>query len=240
MELIKQDARLANLKFPEADTELVLHTDQDLPEYATYYLVDNVRDMYTRREELKLTFVSPPTQASRGWRATVKDPFGSVLLILDRSTDDPSLVEDAKAPGTLFAGVEPRVKVNPQALIAAYEKIGRTADDLPYTPHFESLFQLYTAAMSDPKPTRMETWRHLLNLRKGKKLPKLGEARSIPPEITADDRQHLRTMLGEDIGKRDRLPYTTRFDDLVDTFNKTQHRPLSPHLVWRLVATLAK
>ena len=47
-------------------------------------------------------------------------------------------------------------------------------------------------------------------------------------------------MLGKDIGKRDRLPYTTRFDQLVDEFNKTQGRPLSPHLVWRLVATLAK
>ena len=47
-------------------------------------------------------------------------------------------------------------------------------------------------------------------------------------------------MLGDDIGKRDRLPYTAQFDRLVDEFNKTQARPLSPHLVWRLVATLAK
>ena len=36
------------------------------------------------------------------------------------------------------------------------------------------------------------------------------------------------------------LPYSERFDKLVDDFNKTQQRPLSPHLVWRLVATLAK
>jgi hypothetical protein len=50
----------------------------------------------------------------------------------------------------------------------------------------------------------------------------------------------LREMLGKDIGKRDRLPYTRRFDQIVDEFNKTQGRPLSPHLVWRLVATLAK
>ena len=35
-------------------------------------------------------------------------------------------------------------------------------------------------------------------------------------------------------------PYTKRFDELVDEFNKSQDRPLSPHLVWRLVATLAK
>jgi hypothetical protein len=83
-------------------------------------------------------------------------------------------------------------------------------------------------------------WRHLLNLRKGGKLPKLGEARSTPPAVSDEDREKLRNMLGADIGKRDRLPYTKRFDEIVDSFNLTQSRAISPHLVWRLVATLAK
>jgi catechol 2,3-dioxygenase-like lactoylglutathione lyase family enzyme len=243
MTLLKQDQRLANLRFAQDDTELVLHADPDLPAEATYYLVDDVRDLHKRRAELKLTFVNPPTQVSRGWRATIKDPFGTVLLIIDRTGGESAatVVEDAKsAGGALFAGVEPRVSVKRDALIAAYEKIGRTADDLPYTPHFETLFRSYIASMDEPKPTRAETWRHLLNLRKGGKLPKLGEARSKPPEISSDDRTRLREMLGDDIGKRDRLPYTPRFDQLVDEFNRTQQRPLSPHLVWRLVATLAK
>jgi catechol 2,3-dioxygenase-like lactoylglutathione lyase family enzyme len=240
MKLVKQDQRLANLRFADNDTELVLHTDPDLPAEATYYLVDDVRALHKRRGELKLSFVSPPTQVSRGWRATVKDPFGTVLLIIDRTGGEVASVEDAKPAGSLFAGVEHRVTVNRAALIAAYEKIGRTADDLPYTPHFESMFKSYIAAMADPKPTRAETWRHLLNLRKGGKLPKMGEAKSTPPEVSPENRAELREMLGKDIGKRDRLPYTPRFDQLVDEFNKTQGRPLSPHLVWRLVATLAK
>ena len=46
------------------------------------------------------------------------------------------------------------------------------------------------------------------------------------------------------MGRRDRLPYSTAFDAIVDAFNDyiRQHgeRPISPHLVWRLVATLAK
>lgn len=240
--LLKHDQRLASFRFAADDTELVLHTDPDLPAEALYYLVDDVRDLYNRRAELKLTFVSPPTPASRGWRATVKDPFGIVLLLLDRSGGEAAsrAVEDAKPAGPLFAGVEQRVPVNREALLAAYQKIGRTADDLPYTPHFESLFSSYIAAMNDPKPTRAETWRHVLNLRKAGKLPKMGEARSKPPEVTPQERAKLRAMLGTDIGKRDRLPYTLRFDELVDAFNRTQGRPLSPHLVWRLVATLAK
>jgi catechol 2,3-dioxygenase-like lactoylglutathione lyase family enzyme len=257
MTLLKQDARLASLRFADTDAELVLHTDPDLPAEATYYLVDDVRDLHRRRAELRLTFVSPPSQASRGWRATVKDPFGNVLLVLDRTTEAAAtaaahgfppghpghasaVVEDAKPVGSLFAGVEPPAKVDRKSLTSAYEKVGRTADDLPYTPHFETLFRDYVAALPDPKPTRAETWRQLLNLRKGGKLPKLGEARSRPPEVSDEDRARLRTMLGDAIGKRDRLPYTPRFDALVDSFNTTQPRPLSPHLVWRLVATLAK
>jgi len=240
--LIKQDKRLASLKFAEGDGEIVLHADADLPDQAVYFLVDDVRDYYARREELHLTFGHPPTPAARGWSATVKDPFGNVLLILDRAADQTqsNTVEDAKSPGSLFAGVQPRVDVNRKALAAAYQKIGRTADDLPYTPHFETLFKAYTADMTEPLPTRAEVWRHLLNMRKSSKLPKLGPATSNPPDVSAEVRQHLRNMLGDDIGKRDRLPYTERFDSIVDQFNKTQQRPLSPHLVWRLVATLAK
>jgi catechol 2,3-dioxygenase-like lactoylglutathione lyase family enzyme len=249
MTLIKQDGRLASLAL--GDAELVLHADPDLPAEATYYRVDDVRDLHRRRAELRLTFVSPPSRAARGWRATVKDPFGNVLLILDRTAEPatapgeghrgaPVVTEDAKPAGSLFAGVEAPAKVDRRALAGAYERVGLTADDLPYTPQFETLFRDYIAPLPDPKPTRAETWRQLLNLRKGGKLPKLGHARSRPPEVSDDDRARLLDMLGDDIGRRDRLPYTPRFDGIVDAFNTTQGRPLSPHLVWRLVATLAK
>ncbi|MGB7159414.1 MAG: VOC family protein [Tepidisphaeraceae bacterium] len=244
MKLLRQDARLASFVLSDGDTELVLHTDPDLPADATYYLVDDVRELYKRREALKLKFASPPSPVSRGYKAAVRDPFGTVLLLLDRHAQDASspstIVEDAKAPGTLFAGVAQRVPVKRGALVSAYESIGRTADDLPYTPHFETLYTGYAKHHGEPPPTRQEVWRHLLNLRKAGKLPKLGEAKSKPPAVTDESRAALRDMLGETIGKRDRLPYTERFDQIVNDFNATQKRRLSPHLVWRLVATLAK
>ena len=196
---------------------------------------------------MKLTFAGPPAQVARGYRAQVKDPFGTVLLLLDRSTEKArggdardSVVEDAKESETLFAGFEPFRRAKPDVLCTIYEKTGRTADDLPYTPHFESLYKAYADHFGTIHPTRQEVWRHLLNIRKRGKLPKLGEARSKPPQVTDEALKQLRAMVGADIGKRDRLPYTPRFDQLVDEFNKTQPRPLSPHLVWRLVATLAK
>jgi hypothetical protein len=137
-------------------------------------------------------------------------------------------------------GVELRYAAKPKELASIYDRIGRTADDLPYTPHFETLFTAYSELFGEQRPGRREVWRHLLTLRKKAALQKLGKAKSIPPEISADDRQRLIGLVGEHLGKRDRLPYTPEFDGIVNEFNKTQVRKISPHLVWRLVATLAK
>src|SRR5439155_8698078 len=106
--------------------------------------------------------------------------------------------EDAKpAGGALFAGIEQKVAPKRDLLAQIYQNIGRTADDLPYTPHFESLYSSY-AAQLDPKPTRPEVWRHLLMLRKAGRLPKLGEARSNPPKVDAQAEARLRELLGRD------------------------------------------
>jgi catechol 2,3-dioxygenase-like lactoylglutathione lyase family enzyme len=241
MKLTRQEKNLASFLLDEGHGELVLHADADLPGEAIYFRVDDVRAMYRDRASLKLAFSGPPVRVSRGYRATARDPFGTVLLLLDRTADDPTaVIEDAKPAGALFAGVETSTPAKRDVLSKIYVDIGRTADDLPYTAHFEKLYRDYIAAFDDPKPTRPETWRHLLNMRKGGKLPKLGEAKSMPPAISADEQASLKALLGKDIGKRDRLPYTPRFDQIVDSFNKTQARPLSPHFVWRLVARLAK
>ncbi len=243
---LKKEKQLVSFQLGEA--ELVLHNNPDLPAEGVYYRVDSVRDWYQRREEMKLTFVSPPVRSTRGWRATVKDPFGIVMMLLDQDDSDvPSgAIEDGQAPGgMLFAGMVPKIPAKREALSKLYEQLGRTADDLPYTPHFEQLYKDYSSVLIQSVAgtavvTREEVWRHLLNLRKGGKLPKLGAAKSIPPEITEAEKMHLCELVGDQIGRRDRLPYTPRFDEIVDEFNKTQPRPLSPHLVWRLVATLAK
>ena len=243
LKLIKEDRRLAQLQFPDGKAELILHNDEALPSEATYYLVDDVRRIFERRDELRVQFAQAPSPGALGWRAAIKDPFGNTLLIVDRTgkTDEKSAaIEDGKPPGALFAGVEERVSVKGDALISTYEKIGRTADDLPYTPDFEKLHLIYCSQHPESKPTRAETWRHLLNLRKGGKLPKLGAARSKAPELTEEERARLRELLADGAGRRDRLPYSERFQKLVDAFNAGRARPLSPHLVWRAVAMLTK
>jgi catechol 2,3-dioxygenase-like lactoylglutathione lyase family enzyme len=239
LKLLRQDRQAAAFLLADGITELVLLADPDQIGEEIFFLVEDVRNLYERREELKLKFVQTPRAVARGYRAAVKDPFGNVLQILDRTGSDDTALEDAAAPDALFAGVPQHTPAKRELLIEIYQKIGRTADDLPYTPQFEKLYQSYTSSQN-PKPTHEEVWRHLLNLRKSGKLPRLGEARSQPPQVTPQDAQLLRELLGRDIGKRDRLPYSARFDKIVDGFNKTQPRPISPHLVWRLVAKLAK
>lgn len=251
--LVRQEKRVAIFRLADAETELVLHDDPDLPAEATYYLVDDVRDLYRRRRELKWSFAGPPQQVSRGYRAAAKDAFGTVLHLIDRSAgsaggaagagagEAPSDAEDARpASAGLFPGVAPRAPVKRDRLIAIYRKINRTADDLPYTPHFEGLYEQYAADFPEPRPDRAEVWRHLLTIRKSGKLPKVGEARSKPPGLEAEDRAFLRELVSPDLGRRDRLPYTPRFDEIVERFNATQRRPMAPHHLWRLVATLAK
>jgi catechol 2,3-dioxygenase-like lactoylglutathione lyase family enzyme len=241
MKLIKEQKGAAALRFAHGEGEMVLHDDPDLPTGEIYYLVDDVRELFEKRAELKVNFLQPPKVAGRGYRAAIRDPYGNVMIVVDRTSGGGETVEDGKAPGALFSGVEEKVEVKREELVRVYEQIGRTADDLPYTPDFEKLHAAYCAQHREKKPEKRETWRHLLNLRKAGKLPKLGEARSKAPEIEDDQKQKLRQLIGEDMGKRDRLPYTEKFDKLVDEFNKVRGgRTLSPHLVWRLVATLAK
>jgi hypothetical protein len=241
LKLLRQDKQAASFLMSDGATELVLRSDPEQTSGEVYYLVDDVRGLFSRREELKLGFVHPPRAVSRGYTAAVRDPFGNVLLLLDRTTESggTAAVEDAAAPTALFAGVEEEAAARPNVLIELYQQIGRTADDLPYTPQFEKLWNLY-AAKQTPEPTRGEVWRQLLNLRKAGKLPRLGPARGPVPKLTPDEQQTLTELLGEDIGKRDRLPYTPRFDRLVNELNQTRARPLGPHQVWRLVARLAK
>ena len=225
--------------------EIVLHSDPNLPEQAVYLLVDDVRKLHADRSGLRLEFRAPPARGSRGYYATIRDPFGVMLHLTDRTRDEAHAeaappAETFAASGSLFGTGTTSHKADRPRLAKLYAELGRTADDLPYTTHFETLHDAYVAGFAAPQPDHAETWRHLLTTRKAGQLPKLGAARSHPPEIDDEDRRRLRELLGTDIGKRDRLPYSARFDELVQAFNEGRRRRFSPHQIWRLVAMLSK
>jgi hypothetical protein len=232
--LIASDRHSATLRLPDSG-EITLHCDASLPDQAFFLRVESVRAMYARRQELNLEFKAPPTLGARGYYATVRDALGHVLRICDDRPDagpDDHLAEDGSQPR--------KFPIDRARLNDVYQKVGRTADDLPYTAQFESVYNEYAMPFGEPAPSHAEVWRHLLSTRKAGKLIKLGAARSRPPTLDQADRDRLVELLGADIGKRDRLPYTERFESLVEAFNRGRRQHLSAHQIWRVVATLAK
>ncbi|MGE3108254.1 MAG: argininosuccinate lyase [Phycisphaerales bacterium] len=141
---------------------------------------------------------------------------------------------------TLFPGLATG-GLDEQVLIEAYGTIGRTLDDLPYTPEFD---RLYRAVDGDARgATPREVFHRLHNLRKAGKLPKVGRTKVSPPRIDRKEEQVLERQVIEavgSLGQRDQLPFTGTFDVLVEAFNQKTGRGLEPHDVWRLIAKLAK
>jgi argininosuccinate lyase len=128
-----------------------------------------------------------------------------------------------------------------RALIAAYEAVGRTLDDLPYTEEFERLFA--QAHAHNAKLTRRDAFHRLHTIRKRGDLAKVGRSPAQPPKIEPAEESALAGLVVGAVGtlgQRDQLPYSSQFDALVERFNAQTGRQLPPHTVWRLVAKLAK
>ena len=123
-------------------------------------------------------------------------------------------------------------------LLTTYMAIGRSADDLPYTAPFERLYDSVCDLFGGNTPTRQAVWLTLRALRRAGKLPRVCNAASKPPEVSEEERRWWTEHLGAGIGQRHGLPYSERFDRLVDDFNRGRQRPLLPCQAWRLVIAL--
>jgi predicted enzyme related to lactoylglutathione lyase len=79
-----RDETSCGLAFPETDAEIVLHNMPDLPSKAeVHYLVDDVVSAVQTLEEKGCQVIEPPFDIAIGKCAVIKDPFGTVLSILD-------------------------------------------------------------------------------------------------------------------------------------------------------------
>ncbi len=151
---------------------------------------------------------------------------------------------DSNLFGQLSSDELPSLTNDEQMLIDTYVKIGRTLDDLPYTGDFEKLLARLRA-QGMPNPDRRSVILTLQRLRKARKggLPSVGRIASPPPKITSDDEAQLIQLVINEVGSlgsRDQLLYSSAFDSLVETFNSSTGKTLSPHDAWRIVAKLAK
>ncbi|MEZ6242203.1 MAG: acetylxylan esterase [Phycisphaerales bacterium] len=130
-----------------------------------------------------------------------------------------------------------------RALVAVYQRAGRTLDALPYTDAFESLHRELVEALGERAPDRREAFHRLHNLRKAGRLPRMGRTETSVPKISGEDQEHLTRLVVDaagSLGARDRLVYAPEFDALVERFNAEAGHTLSNHDAWRLIARLAK
>lgn len=142
----------------------------------------------------------------------------STLFTMDGMTDDPGEARDRR-------------------LVGAYVEVGRTLDDLPYTDEFERVME------KSGEGDRRWVLHRLQNLRKAKKLPRLGRGESASVKVTEAEEGALRALVERAVGtlgQRDQLLYDPKFDGIVEAFNAETGRTLSLHDAWRLIAKLAK
>lgn len=76
----------AGLLFPESDSEVVLHTDPNIPgQVEVHYLVDDVERALQKYTAQGCSILAGPFHARMGKGAVIQDPFGVRLCLLDRS-----------------------------------------------------------------------------------------------------------------------------------------------------------
>lgn len=85
---IWQDERAgqAGLLFPESDSEIILHTDPNIPgQVEVHYLVDDVLTALQKYTAQGCNILTGPFEARMGKGVVIQDPFGVRLCLLDRS-----------------------------------------------------------------------------------------------------------------------------------------------------------
>jgi lactoylglutathione lyase len=82
-----REAGSVGMAFPETDSEIVLHTNAEIPHRVeVHYLVDNVVAAVKCYAEKGCRVVVPPFDVLIGKCAVIQDPFGTTICILDRTS----------------------------------------------------------------------------------------------------------------------------------------------------------
>lgn len=112
-------------------------------------------------------------------------------------------------------------------------------DSMPYHKEFVRVHEEYTRA-GLPHLDKHGLW--LLLSAAGKRGgAKQAKRTKLPPVIvTRDEAFELQRLCPESIGARDRLPYTTEFDEMHAKFAQHTGRQLSPNEFWRALSRVAK
>lgn len=112
-------------------------------------------------------------------------------------------------------------------------------DSLPYHNQFDEIYNKYTSA-GLPNLSRHEFWILLSNAGKKGGAKQLSRKQLATVPITQEERFELLRLCPENIGSRDRLPYTTEFEYMYEQFKVHTERNLTKNDFWRALSKTAK
>jgi hypothetical protein len=125
-----------------------------------------------------------------------------------------------------------------EVLRSAYERIGVTRDDLPYTAAFDSMCRQVSRHALE-KLGKHEIWELLGWALKRGGAPRMKRG-SPAPQLGKLDRQVLESVLPGPVSHRDRWPYTKEFEQACKQFNSFGGHSFSRHEIWRAVCNIGK
>jgi predicted AAA+ superfamily ATPase len=112
-------------------------------------------------------------------------------------------------------------------------------DSLPYHAQFEEIYNKYLNA-GMPNLSKHEFWLLLSNAGKKGGARQLRKERLLTVPITQEEKFELLRLCPENIGSRDRLPYTTEFEHMYEQFKVHTGRNLTKNDFWRALSKTAK
>ncbi|MGW8255847.1 MAG: ATP-binding protein [Thermoguttaceae bacterium] len=112
-------------------------------------------------------------------------------------------------------------------------------DALPYTGEFAELKKQFEN-LSDRKLSDTDFWHALIQVGKGGGRSGTKKPRSPSPKLSDIERLEIYRLLPDGTGPRDRLPYTSAFDEICVRFNELTHNKLNKQEFWRAILRVAK
>lgn len=112
-------------------------------------------------------------------------------------------------------------------------------DSLPYHAKYDSVYREYNKSRL-PKLTRHEFWILLSNAGKSGGAKQKHRIRLSTVPLTQEEKFEMLRLCPENIGSRDRLPYTTEFEHMYKLFKVHTGRYLNKNDFWRALSKTAK
>ena len=112
-------------------------------------------------------------------------------------------------------------------------------DSLPYHKKFEELYREYRTK-GFPELSRNEYWLLILRVCKQGNAKQINSVKLPPVCATEDAMRDILLLIPANAGRRNRLPYTEKFEQIYETYKRQSGTDLTQNEFWRLLLRVGK